>query len=97
MCGRFGIKEWEGQRCTWVLIVQLVAAGGLLHLFHGCALSHLQGTRGPGSPRGARGAWLHCLQFNWDLHFLLFDWLDIVFHLAIVWKWGVGLTDELFF
>ena len=19
MCGRFGIKEWEGQRCTWVL------------------------------------------------------------------------------
>ena len=19
MCGHFGIKEWEGQRCTWVL------------------------------------------------------------------------------
>ena len=62
-------------------LVQLVAAGGLLHLF--------QGTRGPGSPRGARGAWIHCLQFNWALHFLLFDWLDIVLHLATAWKWGV--------
>ena len=70
-------------------LVQLVAAGGLLHLFHGCALSHLQGTRGPGSPRGARGAWIHCLQVNWALHFLLFDWLVIVLHLAPVWKWGV--------
>ena len=70
-------------------LVQLVAAGGLLHLFHGCALSHLQGTRGPGSPRGARGAWIHCLQVNWALHFLLFDWLVIVLHLATVWKWGV--------
>ena len=69
--------------------VQLVAAGGLLHLFHGCALSHLQGTRGPRSPRGARGAWIHCLQVNWALHFLLFDWLVIVLHLATVWKWGV--------
>ena len=88
MCGRFGIKEWEGQRCTWVLST---ACGRWWFTppFHGCALSHLQGTRGPGSPRGARGAWTHCLQVNWALHFLLFDWLVIVLHLATVWKWGV--------
>ena len=76
--------------------VQLVAAGGLLHHFHGCALSHLQGTRGPGSPCCARGAWLHCLLYNWYLHFLLCDQLGIVFHLVIVWKWGVGLMNTSF-
>ena len=96
MCGHFGIKEWEGQRCTWVLGAACGRWWFTPPFSHECALSHLQGTRGPGSSRGARGAWLHCLQYTEYLHFLFPDRLDIVFHLAIVWKWGVGLMNPSF-